>query len=70
MLAHRGNGEARVRLVRDEVEGPARLVVQAGPAVLDAVAAPGEAFGRGDPCLLSLRGAHVFSVGGARARAG
>ena len=68
MLAHAGPGEARIRLVRDEVEGPARLVVQAGPAVLDAVAAPGQAFSKGDPCLLSLRGAHVFSDAGARAR--
>ncbi|WP_043836669.1 sulfate/molybdate ABC transporter ATP-binding protein [Muricoccus aerilatus] len=70
MVARRGAGEAQVRLVRDEVEGPARLVVGAGAAVLDAVAAPGEHFARGDSCLLSLSGAHVFSADGSRARAG
>ncbi|MFC0388959.1 sulfate/molybdate ABC transporter ATP-binding protein [Muricoccus vinaceus] len=70
MVAGRGAGEARVRLMREEVEGPARLVVQAGPAVLDAVAAPGASFAKGDPCLLSLRGAHVFAADGTRTRAG
>ncbi|WP_426954592.1 sulfate/molybdate ABC transporter ATP-binding protein [Muricoccus radiodurans] len=63
-VAARRGGEARVRLVREEAEGPARLVVQAGEVVLDAT---GDAMARGESCTLTPRRGHVFSASGGRA---
>ncbi|MCR0983669.1 sulfate/molybdate ABC transporter ATP-binding protein [Roseomonas populi] len=63
-----GAGTASVRLCRTEGEGPARLIVQAGDIMLDALANPGESFEKGESCRLSIRGSHVFAESGERAQ--
>ncbi|MBP0496198.1 sulfate/molybdate ABC transporter ATP-binding protein [Pararoseomonas indoligenes] len=68
IVARHGSGAATVRLCRTEGDGPARLIVQAGDVMLDALAQPDETFARGESCRLSIRGGHVFAESGERAQ--